>query len=227
MNSFTDGRHIWQHGDQRVHLLKEKAIWVEEEKAILVADTHFGKAGHFRKSGIPIPETVHVNDYLKIHQLILKLGARKVYFLGDLFHSDHNDTWTELLDFLDNNQEVSFYLVLGNHDVMPAKIYASSRLEIIPESYMMGSLILSHEPLKKVAEGKLNVCGHLHPGLLIKGKSKQFLKLPCYYFSKQHLIMPAFGSFTGLMKMSAAAAKAVMVTTPESVIPIKLKNKVC
>lgn len=226
MNHSADGRYIWQHEDLQVHLLKEKAIWLEEEKSLLVSDTHFGKAGHFRKSGIPIPETIHINDYHKIYQLISTLGAQKVYFLGDLFHSDHNETWADLLEFLDENPTVNFHLVLGNHDILPAEIYQSSRLQIHKQACILGRFVLSHEPLKQVAEGKLNICGHLHPGLVIKGKSKQFLKLPCYYYTRNCLIMPAFGNFTGLMKMSAKTAEALLVTTAEAVIPIKLKNKV-
>ncbi|SHM91712.1 putative phosphoesterase [Cyclobacterium lianum] len=227
MNLTTAGKYIWQYERRRVHLLKEKAIWLEEEAAILIADTHFGKAGHFRKSGIPIPESVHESDYLKLRELITTLQAKKVFFLGDLFHSDHNGAWTVLLDFLDMHAHVDFHLIMGNHDVLPAAMYSTSRLSIHREFFSIGCFVLSHEPLQEVADGKINICGHLHPGIVIKGKGKQSLRLACYFLADNRLILPAFGSFTGLAKMTAKSATALWAIGPEAVIPFKLKNKVC
>ncbi|MBK7808556.1 MAG: hypothetical protein IPJ51_20050 [Saprospiraceae bacterium] len=36
-------------------LLTEKAVWLEYEKTLLIADVHLGKIEHFRKAGIGIP----------------------------------------------------------------------------------------------------------------------------------------------------------------------------
>ena len=226
MTTSDDGRFIWNHGLATLHLLKDKAIWLEEENTLLLADTHFGKAGHFRKAGIPVPESIHFDDFLLINDLLSITGAEKVIFLGDLFHSDANESWFTLIAFIDLHPKIEFHLVKGNHDILSEKIYRGSPLKIHSESLKSGSLLLSHEPIKHVSEDTLNICGHIHPGVVLKRKSKQSIRLPAFYYKNNSLIMPAFGQFTGLFCLDVRKAESIMVTTPERVIPIKLKNKV-
>jgi uncharacterized FlgJ-related protein len=45
-----------------VELLPEKAAFIPESATLLIADPHFGKATHFRKAGIPIPEQIFLKD---------------------------------------------------------------------------------------------------------------------------------------------------------------------
>ncbi len=54
---------------EKVTLLPEKAIWFKERKLLLLADLHFGKINHFRKSGIPVP--ARAND--KNTELLINL----------------------------------------------------------------------------------------------------------------------------------------------------------
>ena len=63
-------------------------------------------------------------------------------------------------------------------------------LEISPFTFV-------HEHLKKHSE-QFVISGHTHPGVRIKGKGKQFLKLPCFQVSEHQIILPAFSLFTGL-----------------------------
>jgi metallophosphoesterase superfamily enzyme len=91
--------------------------------------------------------------------------------------------------------DTQFVLVEGNHDILPSVTY------VIPNLLKIGLLeeqhiIFSHHPL--IESVKINICGHVHPGLQIKGKAKQSEKLPCFYKSETHLILPAFGNLTGL-----------------------------
>ncbi|WP_332911906.1 hypothetical protein [Algoriphagus boritolerans] len=72
---------------------KEKAVWMPALKVLLIADLHFGKAAHFRKSGIPIPEPIHDADLSQLNKLQEELQPTQTYFLGDLFHSDWNSQW--------------------------------------------------------------------------------------------------------------------------------------
>lgn len=206
--------------------MKEKAIWLEKENALLLTDTHFGKAAHFRKAGIPVPESIHLDDFQRISLLLATTGASTVYFLGDLFHSESNDSWFTFLDFIESFTDLSFYLVMGNHDILPDSLYESTALNVHKGNLLLGNLILSHEPQKDIPKGKLNICGHIHPGIAIKKNSKQKFRLPAFYYKNNSLIMPAFGKFTGLYCMDLRSAECAMVTTPEKVIPIKLNNKV-
>ena len=94
-----------------IYLLKEKAVWCNRTKSLFIADTHFGKAGHFRTAGIAIPESVHLADYRTIELLIERYRPEYFYFLGDLFHSSINNQWLILEEFLEGYDSISFILI--------------------------------------------------------------------------------------------------------------------
>ncbi len=205
-----------------LELLKEKVVWIAKEKILLIADLHFGKAAHFRKSGIPIPEPIHDQDLILLRNLFESLAPEEVYFLGDIFHSDINEQWTVLNQFLKGFEKIQFHLVLGNHDILPSTVYENSCFEIHKETVEpIAGLILSHEPLDSIPEQRVNVCGHIHPGVLMRGKAKQSIKLPCFYLNHNQLILPAFGVFTGLYTISRKNGERIFGVTPERVIELK------
>ena len=57
---------------QQLWLSADRCIFWEEEKALIVSDLHFGKTGHFRKSGIAIPPSVYKED---LQRLVVEFGA--------------------------------------------------------------------------------------------------------------------------------------------------------
>lgn len=201
-------------------LLKEKAVWIGSLNTLLIADLHFGKAAHFRKSGIPIPENVHDFDLIRLQRLHEEFQPAHTYFLGDLFHSDWNEQWDYLNQFLSSIIGTQFHLVKGNHDVLSPKAYEQSVLRILSEPVTIGPFVLSHEPMGSVGEGMLNICGHIHPGVRLVGKAKQSLRLPCFYQSKSQLLLPAFGNFTGLALVRPKVQDKVWAIIGEKIIPV-------
>ena len=205
---------------QVLELLKEKALWIEKLKILLIADIHLGKAAHFRKAGLPIPEEIHAQDFLLLNQLIHALNPEKVYFLGDLFHSSWNQQWEVFESFLSKNPSISFHLIRGNHDIMSEKIYLHSLLKIHDSPLNIENLLLSHEPLDDIPEGYLNICGHIHPGITLRTPTKQKLSLPVFYFSKNTLILPSFGNFTGKFMIQPKTEDLVWGVSENLVFPI-------
>ncbi len=201
-------------------MLPERAVYIASNRSLFIADPHFGKAAHFRKAGIPIPESLHTEDLTKIQELIKSHNPSDVYFLGDLFHSDINESWLILDEFINLFENVGFHLVKGNHDVLPEYIYSSSKWIIHHEPLVMDKLILSHEPMKTVPEGMFNLCGHIHPGISLRGVGRQYMRLPCFFVSSRQMILPAFGRFTGLAIMKCTIADRAFVITSKKVIPI-------
>ena len=43
-------------------LSPERVMYWEKQKTLIIADLHIGKTGHFRKSGIPVPQNVFKED---------------------------------------------------------------------------------------------------------------------------------------------------------------------
>ncbi len=198
----------------------EKALWQEDLSTLLIADTHFGKARHFRKGGIPIPENIHESDFALIAELIRTKKARKVVFLGDLFHSDWNTHWGVLEMFMKEFSQVGFELVKGNHDILREEIYSQSQLTVHHHPIQIGSFLLSHEPVNAV--GLTNICGHLHPGIRLSGKGKQSLRFPCFYESEDRVVLPAFGRFTGTMEINNYGEGMAYAVVSKNLIPINL-----
>lgn len=211
---------IFEFGGVSLEFLTDKALWIKELSALLIADLHFGKAAHFRKSGIPIPEPIHDSDLARLKELHQTYRPAHFYFLGDLFHSEWNEQWGSLNLLLSQLSGTSFHLIRGNHDILSLKSYEQSVLEIHEKPLAIGSFILSHEPMEEVPEGMLNICGHIHPGIRLVGKARQSIRLACFFQSQSRLILPAFGNFTGLALVQPGENDKIWAITGEKIIPI-------
>ncbi|MGY6559274.1 MAG: ligase-associated DNA damage response endonuclease PdeM [Nitritalea sp.] len=214
---------------EALSLLPEKAIWSATHRALFLADTHFGKATHFRKAGIPIPEQVHAGDFQRLAALLARYPVEHVYFLGDLFHSDWNSAWEDFMDFIAHFPALNWHLIRGNHDILPPQLYAGSPLKVHAEGLALGQLILRHTPLEKgeataAAGERLILCGHVHPGFRVQGRGRQQLRMACFLRQGNQLIVPAFGSFTGLHVPEISLADSVYVISGSAVLPWPLEK---
>lgn len=192
-----DGRVAEQVAGTDLWFLPAKALYEPQQQRLFVADPHFGKADHFRKAGIPVPGGPDATNYAVLERLLEAYPVAEVYFLGDLFHSSHNQSWETFTHWLRCYKQISFHLIQGNHDVLHAQAYEQAGLQVYPDPLVLDPFILSHVPLEAEQYEQLNLCGHLHPAVRLRGKGRQSLKLPCFYHTQQQLILPAFGQFTG------------------------------
>lgn len=179
---------------EELSLLPERAIYWKKEKALILSDLHLGKAGHFRKHGIPVSRKIHLSDLKILESLIRKYSPKQILLLGDLFHSFENNEWQDFLTFLDVFDSIDFTLVEGNHDILseyPSTLRTIPRLEMGPFSF-------THD---MEASELYNISGHIHPGVIIRGKGRQSITMPCFYFSSGFGVLPAFGQFTGIKKI--------------------------
>ncbi|MCI4671670.1 MAG: ligase-associated DNA damage response endonuclease PdeM [Bacteroidia bacterium] len=204
---------------ETLQLLSERAIWWPEQGALLLADLHLGKSGHFRSHGIAIPNQVNANTLQRFEKLVSTYQPRKVIFLGDLFHSRYNKEWEAFCASLNRNKTRNI-LIKGNHDILTAEHYAQAKMEVFEHCYSLGPFTLCHEPLDQKIEGKYSLSAHIHPGVRLVGSGRQKLSLPCFFFGEQEGILPAFGSFTGLYMMDATEAKAIFAIVEEQVIQV-------
>ena len=187
---------------------------------LIIADVHLGKTTHFRKAGIPIPPQVLQADLVNLTSLLDSYSVKRVVFLGDLFHSQYNSEWAIFENWLSKFKYVSFDLVMGNHDIH-AKSFLPKQLQVHDTHLDIDPFFLTHEPeLPPIGSNKYNLSGHLHPAVGLKGVKGQSLKLPCFYFSEQQGVLPAFGRFTGTMKIKPKRTDKVFAIANEQVIPL-------
>ncbi len=205
--------------DTTLELLAEKAIFWKQQSAIILSDVHLGKISHFRKAGIGVPREAAIDSLGMLEKLVNSHPAKDVYILGDLFHSHKNEEWDHFVDFLYRNNNIQFHLIMGNHDILSGNEYARIPMAIHEETLELGPFLFSHEPLRQPE--KYNIHGHIHPAVRISGKAKQSVRLPCFYFTESHGILPAFGVFTGNYTLDYKLADSVFMIAGNRVIKVE------
>ncbi len=103
----------------RLALLAQRAAYLIDERCLLVADAHIGKAVSFRRLGVPVPSGTTSQTLQVLSQAIAATGARRVVFLGDLLHSAHahaTATLQALAQWRHAHAHLELLLVRGNHD---------------------------------------------------------------------------------------------------------------
>jgi DNA ligase-associated metallophosphoesterase len=197
-----------------IELLASGAAYLPACSALLVADVHIGKASSFRQLGVPVPSGTTNETLNSITQDLGKTRAQHLIFLGDFLHSRHAhsaSTQTALAAWREQHQGLAITLVRGNHDDRAGDPPPSLRFSIVNEPFILGSFALCHHP-QTVAEHYV-LAGHLHPCVLIHGKARERLRLPCFWMGNEALhpvgILPAYGSFTGMHPIEWRDADAI------------------
>jgi uncharacterized protein len=194
-------------------LLPQRAIFWISKRILIVSDLHLGKAGHFRKHGIPITKKVHIADLQILHDLLVEHKPDEVILLGDLFHSAENNEWQDFIAFITDFDFVKFVLVQGNHDVFekyPKSLHLTQLLEVPPFSF---THIQENSAL-------YNLSGHIHPGVRVTGLGRQGMTVPCFFFGQSYGVLPAFGQFTGIKKIRPSKQDRVFGITADQVIDL-------
>ncbi len=202
---------------QTLELHPYKAIYWEEQTTLLLADLHLGKAIHFRKAGIAVPEAVGQENWDRLYSLLLDFQPKKVLLLGDLFHSDYNTDWEDFRHLVQQFNDTQFVLVMGNHDILDNELYRQTGLEVA-NSLELKPFLFTHEPTHH--EHAYNLAGHIHPSVRLTGNGKQQMRLPCFYFGQNIGLLPAFGSFTGNAVISPKTGDKVYVIANHSIIEV-------
>ena len=200
----------------KARITSEKAVFWVEKQTLIIGDLHFGKAGHFRKSGIPVPEMIHSKDFITLEKLLNQKKPLRVILLGDLFHSDYNQSWEFFRMWIKNHENIHFQLILGNHDILSPELYKIPNMEVL-DALEDTPFYFTHIPQPNEA---FNIAGHLHPAIRLRGKGRQSIKVPCFYFSKKQGIIPAFGSFTGTAALKVEENDQVYAIAEKQVIQV-------
>lgn len=168
----------------------------QRENALIISDLHVGKSAHFRKNGIPVSSEVLLDDLQKLENLIQFFKAEKLIIVGDLFHAGTNSDLDIFCDFRNRFSELEIILIKGNHDRISKDILQKICINSIEKSYEISPFTFVHEP--EISTENFLISGHIHPGILLQQRKIQLIKLPCFAYSSNQLILPAFSKFTGL-----------------------------
>jgi len=178
-----------------------KALWIEKEKILIIADLHIGYEEALVKRGFLIPKTFLVELKNEIIEL-LKLKPKLIIVNGDFQHEfskisriDWDDSM-QILNLLLKQAKV--ILIVGNHDTLIEQFTKKMDFEIrdffILENIAVlhGNKIINECLDKKI---KIFIIGHDHPAITISDNIKQE-KYKCFLLGKYHdktvLVMPSF-----------------------------------
>lgn len=194
------------------HIINNNTFWIspdrcifwEEQNTLILADLHLGKTGHFRKSGIAVPQSIYKADLQRLIAQLYLFKVERLIIVGDFTHSTANKELDLFLKWRNDFSLLHIDLVKGNHDILEDGWYHDANIIIHEWDLVVNDILFRHEDKKNNNEFPnvtFTFSGHVHPGITLKGKGKQSLKFPCFYFTNDHCILPAFSRFTGTFKV--------------------------
>jgi uncharacterized protein len=204
---------------QQFWLTVERCLFWESRKTLIVSDLHFGKTGHFRKAGIPIPASIFKEDLQRLWQQVHYFQPEEIIFVGDLFHSYTNQEHDWFMKWRNDFPNLNMHLVMGNHDVRAKELFEAMNLVVHTECLVIDGFCFVHDiEQENEDENVYYISGHIHPGIRISGNGKQSLCFPCFYFTPQYAILPAFSRFTGLAMIEPKRDEKVFAIVENSLI---------
>ena len=208
--------------NQGLLLLPQKAIYWQQEKALIAADVHLGKVGHFRKAGIAVPRDMEQNELAVLSDLVFEHKPEKIIFLGDFFHSDMNADWDWFILWRSQFPKLEIILVRGNHDIIDDSYYQQLNI-VLHDQLLVGPFLMLHHPLAdsalEQAEGYV-FCGHIHPGVRLIGRGRQDITLPCFAFGAKQVVLPSFGKFTGRVAIRSNKTDRIFAIAQDKVLAV-------
>lgn len=202
---------------QTLWLSTERCIYWEEQQSLIVSDLHFGKTGHFRKSGIAVPQNVYKEDMQRLLNQLQFYKPQQLIVVGDLFHSVANKELEFFKKWRNDFSQLHIQLVKGNHDILKKDWYTSADIAVSDAHLNISNFCFVHD-ITDACEPSDQIdyyfSGHIHPCVLLKGLGKQSISLPCYYFNHQFAVLPAFSRFTGTAIIEPKSSDNVFAIIP-------------
>ncbi len=182
--------------------------------ALIVADLHLGKSGRMaRRGGALLPPFETRATLERLTADLDATQASRLIALGDSFDDDlaARDVQREIAALA---ARIAVTWITGNHDAAPMGLPG----EVLPEVTVHGL------KLRHIAKEGPDISGHYHPKLKLSGQ-----RLPAFLISEAHLILPAFGQYTGgldwhdpALQALVPAGRAILTGARAVMVPLPL-----
>lgn len=216
------GAYLLHLREQHLYLLPQRAIFWQEEKTLIVADVHLGKAQTFQRAGIAVPALSFHHDLMRLAELVNTTGAQRLLVLGDFVHHRSGLTAAVVEDIRRwcMGLAAELIVVLGNHDKPNRQILGELPLTLCESAWLRGSFIFSHDDL---FAPEFRFLGHIHPVVNLPQ-----MRLPVFAIYQDYCVLPAFSYFTGGAPVSRRDLVQLFLpleggsVVPLPVIPVKI-----
>lgn len=169
------------------------ALWLADEKILVVADLHLEKGSSLARRRVLLPPYDTAATLARLASLMGRYHPRRIIALGDSFHDREA---AQRMDAADRDALHSLQAgrdwiwIAGNHDPLPPEALGGQAADEIS----IGPLTFRHEPTAGSAMGE--IAGHLHPVARVVTKTGS-LRRRCFASDGTRCIMPAFGAYAG------------------------------
>lgn len=182
------------------HARPSGALYLPLYRWLVVADLHLGRSARFaRRGGALLPPYETAETLRRLSDEVAATRPARIISLGDSFDDDASRP--DLPDW-------PWTFIRGNHD--PASG---------PDSLRAGAVTLRH-----IAGQGIDISGHYHP---VTHLNRQ--RWRCFAIGRDHLILPAFGTYTGGLDIADPAinpmvAGGVAVLCAHRALPVPIKK---
>lgn len=159
--------------------LRSGALFWPAHSALIAADLHLGKSERMaRRGGAMLPPFETQDTLQRLQAVIDATSARRLFLLGDVFDDNlardaltasDRALWQQII------AETECCVLAGNHD--PTSLTETT---------------LDGIALRHIAANGPDISGHYHPKARLKNTTR-----PAFLIGQEHLILPAFGTYTG------------------------------
>jgi len=193
-----------------VMLRASGALWLEAERALVVADLHLEKGSSYAARGQMLPPYDTRETLRRLAAEVAALTPAVVVLLGDTFHDRKSEGRLAADDaeaLRDLARGRTLVWVVGNHDADGPRELPG---ETADELSLLG-LTLRHEPQAGLQPGE--VAGHLHPAARVTA-TRGTVRRRCFITDSQRAILPAFGAYAGGLNVRDKAFAGLFARPP-------------
>ena len=184
-------------------------IFIPATQMLIVSDLHLEKASFLARFGVLLPPYDTAATLCTLFEVVEEYKPKTVICLGDSFHDadgPHRLAESHLQRLLSMMEGREWFWVSGNHDeAMPSGFPGVSVREIV-----IDGLTFRHFPL---IGARHEIAGHLHPGARVVSRGRS-LRRRCFLTDNNRIVMPAFGSLTGMLNVLDDAFQGLFPANP-------------
>lgn len=179
-----------------------RALWLETERTLVVADVHLGYAWAHRHGGQLLPLSAGEDSTERLLELQRDFRPREIVLLGDLVHRavpvpELERELHELVTRLGSGSLLTF--LRGNHDQQIEMLLAGTAPQLQPKlEARVGPHLLVHGDADVSASrppGRI-IMGHEHPVLTLDDAVASAARCPCFLVSETVVVLPAFSPWS-------------------------------
>lgn len=182
------------------------ALWLPQDRTLVVADLHLEKGSAYAARGVFLPPYDSTATLAALTAVILRHAPVRVIALGDSFHdrdAQARISATNLAALRQLQTGRDWVWVTGNHDPQIGAAMGGETAETVS----LAGVTLRHEP--DARETGFEIAGHLHPAAKVRMRGRA-LRRRCFALSQRRCVMPAMGAYAGGLNLRDSAFRPLL-----------------